>query len=138
MSANEVGAGDNNLFDDVAGDESAAGDTEYRGVYVTNVGTVDLQNATVWIQAEGAASANIQIAPAVEAVGVTMAAIANESTAPAGAAFVEAATKAAGVNLGTIPAGSRRGVWVKRIVAAAAAAANAATFTLRVEGDTAA
>jgi len=137
-SSNEVGAGDGNLFDDVTGDESATGETEYRGVYVHNAGTVDLQNAIVWIQAEGSASADIEIAVADEAVGATMETIANENTAPSGPVFQEAANKAGGINIGTIPANSHRGVWVRRIVAAATPAANAATFTLRVEGDTAA
>lgn len=138
MSSTAVGAGDGNLFDDVTGDESAAGETEYRGLYVYNAGDVDLQNAVVWIVTEASASADIEIAPADEAVGVTMETIADENTAPSGPTFQEAPNKAGGVSLGTIPAGSRRGVWVRRIVAAATPAANAATFTLRVEGDTAA
>lgn len=135
MSATEAGA---NLFDDVAGAESQAGDTEYRGLYVYNNGNVDLQNAVVWIVDESNASADIELAVADEAVGVTMETIADENTAPAGPAFVEAPNKAGGLALGTIPAGSRRGFWVRRIVAAATPADDAAGFTLRVEGDTAA
>lgn len=135
MSATEAGA---SLFDDVTGDETAAGDTEYRGVYVYNNGDVDLQNAVVWIVDESNASADIELAVADEAVGATMETVANENTAPAGPVFQEAPNKAGGVAIGTIPAASRRGVWVRRIVAAATPADNAAGFTLRVEGDTAA
>lgn len=137
MSATEVGAGDGNLFDDVTGDESQAGETEYRGVYVFNAGDVDLQNAVAWIVDESGAAADVEIAVADEAVGATMETIANENTAPAGPAFQEAPNKAGGIALGTIPAGSRRGVWVRRIVAAATPATDGATFTLRAEGDTA-
>lgn len=133
MSATEAGAG---IFDDVSGADSAAGDTEYRGVYVTNVGDVDLVAPVVWIVDESDASADIEIAIADEGVGATMETIANENTAPAGPAFVEAPNKAGGLALPTIPAGSRCGVWIKRAVPAATPANAVAGFTLRVEGDT--
>jgi hypothetical protein len=138
MSATEVGAGPGNLFDDATGDETAAGDTEYRGVYVYNAGDVDLQNAVAWIVDEAGAGADIELAVADEAVGATMETIANENTAPAGPAFQEAPNKAGGIALGTIPAASRRGVWIKRAIAPGTPADNAAGFTLRVEGDSAA
>lgn len=135
MSSTVAGA---DLFDDVSGAESQAGDTEYRGLYVYNNGDVDLQSAVLWIVDESNASADIELAPADEGVGVTMETIPDESTAPTGPTFVEAPNKAGGIALGTIPAASRRGFWVRRIVAASTPADNAAGFTIRVEGDTAA
>lgn len=137
MSSTQVGAGDNNLFDDVSGDESSAGDTEYRGVYVYNNGDVDLQSAVVWIVDESDASADIELAPADEGLNATMETIANESTAPTGPTFAEYPNKGAGLSIGSIPAGQRFGIWVKRAVSASTPANAAATFTLRVEGDTA-
>ena len=45
----------NNLWDDVSGAESAAGDTEYRGIFVlNNHATLTLQNATIALQSETA------------------------------------------------------------------------------------
>lgn len=128
------------LFDNVSGDESAAGDTEYRGVYVLNNGDVDLQSAFVWIQVNTPdADTNIQIALAGAGANATMATIANENTAPAdGASFSSPSTKGSGLSVGTLTAGQRYGIWIKRVVTAGAAAYNNDTFTLRVEGDTAA
>lgn len=124
------------LYDDISGADSSAGMTDYRGVYITNTGDVDLVSAVAWVVDESDSSADIQLAVAAEGVGVTMATIANELAVPATVSFVQAATKGAGIALGTIPAGSRRGVWIKRVVAPATPANAVAGFTLRCEGDT--
>ena len=42
------------------------------------------------------------------------------------------------LSIGNIPAGQTKAIWVKRIVSAAAAAYNADSVVIRVEGDTAA
>ena len=126
------------LFDDVSGDESNAGDTEYRCVYVLNNGDQPLTSGKVWIVDESIAAADIELALAGEGVNATAETVANENTAPVGESFVEAPNKAGGLSLPTIPAGQRHGVWVRRIVAAATGAAANRGFTLRVEGDTAA
>lgn len=125
------------IFDNVTGDESAAGDIEYRGVYVLNNGDVDLVNAFVWIQANTPSTDDtIAIALAGEGLNATMETVANENTAPVGESFTSPSSKGTGLSLGTIPAGQRYGVWIRRTVTAGAAAYNADTFTLRVEGDT--
>jgi len=134
-------ATNNNLFDDVSGAESATGDTEYRGFYVrNNHGTLTLQDARIYISsATSSADTEFDIAIAAEAMNVTMATIANESTAPATVSFTRPTTYAGGLQLNAatgLTAGSNRGVWIKRTVNAAAAAA-ADTGTLKVEGDTA-
>lgn len=128
----------NNLWDDVTGDEAAAGDTEYRGFYWhNNHGTLALQNAVTWIDSlTSSADTEFDIALAAEAVNVTMATIANESTAPATVTFTRPTSKAAGLSIGNIPAGQFKGVWIRRTVTAGAAAAND-TGSVRVEGDTA-
>jgi hypothetical protein len=128
-----------NLFDNVTGDESAAGDTEYRGVYVLNNGDVDLQSAVVWIQTNTPdPDTAVAIALAGEGANATMEIVANENTAPVGEAFTSPSNKATGLSIGTLAAGQRYGVWIRRTVNAGAAAYNNDTFTLRVEGDTAA
>jgi hypothetical protein len=132
----------NNVFDDVSGAESAAGDTEYRCIYVENNGDQTLQNAVLWI---ATLSANSDVD---EAVGLDPAAIgsdstttiANENTAPAGVTFTQGTaidSKAEGLAIGNIPAGSKKAFWIKRIVSAGAAAASW-TPGFRVEGDSAA
>ncbi len=125
------------LFDDVTGDESAAGDIEYRGVYVLNNGDVTLQSAVVWVQTNTPdTDTTMALALADEGLNVTMETIANENTAPVGPTFSSPSSKGTGLALGNIPAGQRYGIWVRRTVNAGAAAFNNDTATFRVEGDT--
>jgi hypothetical protein len=127
---------DNNLFDDVTGDEHAAGENEYRGVYVHNLGDQTLENAVIWISGLTPSSeTEVDVAVAAEAVNATMATIANENTAPATVSFTRPVTKGTGLALGNIPAGQHRGVWIRRAVTAGSTPQAADTFTVRVEGD---
>lgn len=125
------------FFDDVSSAESAAGDIEYRCFYVHNSNaTLTLQNAVVWIQSNTTGN-RIAIGVGTSAVNGTEQTVANEDTAPTSVTFSQPTTKGAGLSLGNIPAGQHRAVWVRRTIAASTAAAND-TYTLRVEGDTAA
>jgi hypothetical protein len=126
------------LFDDVSGAESAAGDTEYRCVYIHNAhATLALQNAVVWIQTNTPSpGTTVDIALAGEGVNATAETVANENTAPVGESFVAAANKGAGLSLGNLAAGQHYGLWIRRTVTAGASAF-ADSFTIRVEGDTA-
>jgi len=127
----------NNIFDDVAGDESSPGDIEYRGIYVLNThGTLTLQGAKLWLESEVASGAVIAIALAGEGVNATMETIVNESTAPAGESFTAPTTKATGLSMGNIAAGQRYGFWLRRTVPASTPAQAADGVTPRVEGDT--
>lgn len=130
----------NNLFDDVSGDESASGDTEYRGFYVKNDhGSLTWQNVVVWIQTETpSADTACNLALAGEGVNVTMETIADESTAPVGESFTHPTTKGAGLAMSDIAFSEFYGIWVERIVDPAAAAANSDNVILRIEGETAA
>lgn len=129
-----------NLFDNVTGAESSAGDTEYRGFYVKNAhGTLTWQNVVIWINTETPSSDTlIDIALADEGVNVTMETIGNESTAPTGPSFTHPTNKGAGLAIGNMAAGEFMGIWVKRVISSAAAAANADAAVLRCEGETAA
>jgi hypothetical protein len=133
-SSNVAPAG---IFDDVSSAESAAGDTEYRCIYVHNDDpSLTLQNAVIWIQANTTGN-RISIGAGSSAINGTEQTVADESTAPTGVTFSQPTTKGAGIALGNIPAGQHKAVWLRRVVAAASAASND-SFTLRVEGDTAA
>lgn len=129
-----------NLFDQVSGDESAAGDIEYRCIYIHNAhATLSLQNAFVWISTNTPSTDTVvAIALAGEGINGTAETVANENTAPVGESFSSPANKAAGLSLGTIPAGQHYAIWIRRTVTAGATAFNTDSVILTVEGDTAA
>lgn len=125
------------LFDDVTSAESAAGDTEYRCIYVHNAnGALTMQNAVLWITANTTAN-RIAVGVGSSAINGTEQTVADENTAPTGVTFSQPTTKGAAIALGNIPAGQHRAVWLRRTITAATSASND-TYTLRVECDTAA
>lgn len=135
----------NNLFDDVSGDESAAGDIEYRCFYIhNNHGSLALQSAVVWLSQltpAGDSEVDIGLDPAGNGDGSTTgvaATPANESTAPAGVTFSRPTSKGAGLSIGNLAAGAKRAIWIRRTITAGAAAVNNDNCIVRVEGDTAA
>lgn len=126
------------IFDDVTGAESAAGDTEYRGVYISNEhGSLTYQAPKVWVATDTpSADTDADVALAAEAVNTQMASIANENTAPTSITFANTAVSfATGLSIADIPAGQFKGIWLKRVVNAGAAAA-ADSFTITCQGDT--
>lgn len=128
----------NNLYDDVAGSESAAGDIEYRGFYAHNAhATLTLQGPVIWVDADTtSAQTEMDIAIAAEGVNVQMAGpLANEGTAPASVTFSHPTSKATGLALGDLPPGQGRGVWTRRTINVGAAAIND-SGSFRIEGDT--
>lgn len=135
-SANDAGA---TIFDDVTSGEAYTGDVEYRCLYVHNAhASLPLIGATLWIPTNTPSpSTTLDVGVGTSAMNGTEQTVADENTAPVGVTFAAAATQAAGVALGDIPAGQSRAVWLRRTVSAGAAAFND-SFTLRVSGDTAA
>jgi len=134
----------NSMFDDISGAEAAAGDVEYRGIYITNVhATLGLTTPKVWIETN-AANANDMIDIGLDLAGVdaTMDDIADESTAPSPAVtFGHACTTyATGLALSaTLTASTgKAGIWIRRTITAAMTADDDEWFTLKVQGDTAA
>lgn len=128
-----------NLFDDVSGAESAAGDTEYRCIFVlNNHATLTLTSATITVQSETAGGGTVTIATdniAVSAKGAATAqaaTVADESTAPTGVSAFGAGPLA----LGDIGPGQVKGVWLRRVVSAGAGGVNPDGVVLRVTGDT--
>lgn len=149
-----MGAAANNLYDNISGDEAAAGDTEYRCYCVKNThASLALTNAKVYMQSTtGNASDTVSFAVEVPTGGDTNGtcqSIGGEGTSPTVntgncSNWSTAVTKATGValNIGAhdteLSAGEIIFVWTKRVVSSGASAANSETVTHRLEGDTAA
>jgi len=129
-----------NLFDQVSGTESLAGDTEYRGIYLKNThGTLTLQNTKVYISSNtGSADTTIDIALDGGATNATMETLSDESTAPSGETFTAPTSYATGLSIGSLAAGEKKGLFIRRTVNAAAAAVNDDAVTIKYDGDTAA
>ena len=150
-SSTEVGAGDNNLFDDVTGSEASAGDTEYRCFCVKNTNGSDALDAVkVWISTdtgngEDDISFAVEVPTGSDTAGYAQT-IANESTAPTVNAgnvsdWSDATTKGTGVSIDInahdtdMDAGEIIFVWLRRVISASAAQAAAESVTISVEGD---
>lgn len=121
----------NGLFDDISGAENAALTSDYRLVFFhNNHATLTLFSVSVYLSSEvsGGASIAIGVDPTAASAKGSAAAqavtIATETTAPAGVTFSSPTTDGAGISLGDIPAGSVRGIWVKRTAANNSALAN--------------
>lgn len=134
-----------NLFDKVTGDENAASDVEYRVFFVHNAhATLTWESVYVYLSSEtaGGASAAIGldttgVVTATSASNQTVARPANENTAPTGPSFSAPTSKATGISIGNIAAGSVQAVWVRR-TAANTAAVDSDGVVITFSGDTAA
>ena len=129
-----------NLFDQVSGTESNAGDIEYRGVYLKNThGSLTAQNTKVYISSNtGSSTTTIDIALDGGATNATMETLSDESTAPSGETFSAPTTYAGGLSIGSIAAGEKKGIFIRRTVDAGTAAANDDAVTIKYDCDTAA
>jgi len=133
----------NNLFDDITGDENAASTVDYRCIFIHNShASLTLQNAVIWISSEVSGGASIAFAidnAAASAIGASSAqadSITNETTAPSSVgSFSTATSKATGLSIGSISAGSCRAIWLKRTAANTSAVASDGA-TIKIEGDT--
>ena len=135
-----VAASLHNLFDVVSGDESSAGDSEYRCFYIKNTNaSLTLQNAKVWVETESPSPDSDElIGLGSSAVGGTEQSVADEQTAPSGVTFSQADGEANALVIGDIPAGSWKAIWIRRDILAGAAAYNSDSSVIRVQGETAA
>lgn len=138
ISSNVVSASLHQFFDRVSGADAAAGDIEYRCLYIRNShATLTLYAATVWI------SSNTPSTDTAMAIGLGTASIAaeeqtiaNENTAPSGVSFSAPASFAAGLLIGDLAPSEYKAVWLRRTVTAGAAAYNTDGATVAVQGDT--
>lgn len=130
----------NDIWDDITSSESWTGDTEYRCLYVANVHTASpFTLIKVWIgsDASGADSLAIGLDPAGVGNGLTgsAAAIANESTAPAGVTFSAPMDEGSALNMGQVNFGQYYPFWIRRTVPATtltAAPADVSTLSFRI------
>lgn len=111
----------NEIFDDVAKAESAAGDIEFRGLYLQNDHGVDTAfDVRIWLKQDSTGPDTIALAIADEGVSVTMEGpLANESIVPATVVFTAPVSQAAGLPFGDFGASQFRGFWIRRTVPAA-------------------
>jgi hypothetical protein len=138
ISSSEASSDVNELFDYVAGDESASGDTEYLCIYVKNTHAIlTLYYASVWIASNTpSSSTNVEIGLGTSAIGVTEPAVDNESTAPTSVTFSTAAGQSNKLTIGDMAAGSYKAIWIKRTVSANASAYNNDNVVITVKGGT--
>lgn len=124
-----------NIFDRVSGDESAAGDVEYRILYIhNNHSSLAAQNVKVWLHSNPLNDIDLGFK---EAVNATAGSIADEDTAPSGVSWSTAPTSSSKVDVATsIPAGQHRALYLRRTIAAGTAADDDAEFEVRVQIDT--
>lgn len=129
-----------NLFDVVSGAEAAAGDTEYRCLYIkNNHGSLTWQGVGVYIDTNTPSSdTTVTIGLGTSAISATEQTVANENTAPSGVTFFAAAGSGAALSIGDVAAGATKALWIKRIVTAGAAAYNNDSVVIGALGDTAA
>ena len=132
----------NSIFDDISGAEAAAGDVEYRCIYIHNEhATLSLTSAKVWIETNTAnAKDMIDIGLDLSGKDGTADTIADESTAPDPAVtFGHACTSyATGLALGDLAAGEGYAIWIRRTITAGMTADDDEFFTIKCQGDTAA
>jgi hypothetical protein len=135
-TATDAGA---NIFPDVPAGDAATGKTQYRGVVLHNAhGSLTYLGVKVWVDTDTPSpDTDADIALALEAVNVTMATIANDTTAPAGVTFTNAAvSEATGLSIGDIPFSQFKGIWLKRVVNPGAVSYSD-SFSVSAKGSTA-
>ncbi|MDI6872582.1 MAG: hypothetical protein QME79_14760 [Bacillota bacterium] len=145
ISNTEIASGNlHNLFDKVTGDESVAGDVEYRCLAVKNThASLTWEAVRAYIRSNTPGDDTLEIGVETPSGGALQTVV-NESTAPTGIVFSAPADRAAGLvctgegdSAGNIGPGHWVGIWVKRTVPAGAAAKDNNTATIEVSGDTA-
>lgn len=133
ISSTEMPTSLNGLFDKVTSQEAAAGDTEYRCVYLkSTTATLPLEAARAWI-VEGQVGLEIGVDPA--GINGEATTVANESTAPAGVTFDTHVDEANALALGNLAAGDFIAVWIKRIAAVGEVATAGDSAALHFKGD---
>jgi len=134
----------NNVFDDVTGDESAAGKTEYRGIAIKDTNsTYTMINPKVWITGyvrAGSGADTISIARSTFPLNSnTMGTCTNESTAPSESlSWIVEGSPSSTIDFspGTLNPGNWFGLWLKRVVPAGASAFSNRSVTIQVQCET--
>ena len=127
-----------NLFDDVASAEAAAGDTNYRCFYVENTnGTGDTLAAARTFFQQLPVVTGMALGLDANGKNGTAVVIGDETIAPAGVTFSAPTDYAGGEDLTDLAPAEFYAIWLRRVVAPGAVS-NANDLTIvRVQGDTA-
>lgn len=130
-----------NIFDNVTGTESQSGRTEFRCFYVhNNHGSLTLVNAQIWF-VSNTTSGDDTVDMAIDntiAINGTEQTINNEESAPNDPALsFSNPTSGSPITIGNLGPGQHKGIWLRRIVNAGAAAFTNNQFSWIVEGETA-
>lgn len=131
----------NNIFPNVTGAESTAGNTKFRCLYLHNADDTSLTftNAKIWISQDSSSSNDeVDIGLGTSAINAQEQGPLTEGVAPSGVTFSHPTTEGAALVIGDIPAGQHKAFWLRRVVQAGAAAFTSDTFQIQVSGDTAA
>jgi hypothetical protein len=131
-----------NIFDNVSGDESRDGRTEYRCIMVYNANTTStLVNARIWFS-QNSISDDDEIDMCLGSIAVgsntTEIVVGSETTAPApgGVPLVFThPTSSTPISIGDIPNLQQKPVWFRRTVNAGGGAQSNNTFAWAVEGE---
>ena len=126
-----------NIFDPVSGKEAKLGNIDYRCVYVKNKSTTaSLYNAKMYIMAQPVnASESIRIGKGSSPLNSTEQRITDDNTKPLNVNFYDAASLDNAIELGDIPNGSYKSVWIERTVLANAPVSENSKFFLVITGD---
>jgi hypothetical protein len=126
------------IFDTFTGDETTAGVTEYACIYFYNDSELLASNARVHIQSETLhAGVNFTVGLGTSAINEQEQTIADKNAAPVGVTFVEAPDLASAINLGDIPAGEHKSLWVRGVVDPGTLAKNSYTIATQITTDSA-
>jgi len=136
----------NNIFDDVTGDESSVGITEYRGIFIKDTNsTYTMINPDVWIDGCSRSTVvpdTISIARSTCTFGVSIGICTSTTTAPNETGLSWITENTAGpsntIDYGacTVNATSYFGLWIKRGVPAGASAFSNRSATIKVQCET--
>jgi hypothetical protein len=111
-SSTEVGV---DLFDDVSNAQRLAGVVDYRLVYVHNEDVAD-GSVIAYVPTQLESGRELAVGVPTQLAGATVPPLTDDETTPTGVVFGTPSTAPAGLALDTIPAGSYRGLWLRRTV----------------------
>jgi hypothetical protein len=126
------------IFDTFTGDETTAGTTEYACIYFYNDSALLASNARVHIESETAhAGVNFSVGLGTSAINEQEQTIANKNAAPNTVTFIEASDLASAINLGDIPAGEHKAIWLRGVIDAGTLAKNTYVISAQITIDSA-
>lgn len=123
-----------NIFDNVTKVEADNGLTDYRCIYVKNIGNEIWKNATVFLQQQSLSEDDtVQFGVGTSAINGVEQTIPNDTTAPTGVNGSNSNTLNNGFLLGDLAPGSHKAIWLARGVDVGASTYKRNKFVLRIQ-----